>query len=167
MRLFLPPRRARVPPVHGRRRARALNAAEGGPCMQAAWWAALSEVSHGISLGLVLAAGSRCPDCSPSLVCPEIHCPGCACSAPALLPACLPGRLLSLSRTWLRPGSAALWSALSWSSACRVPAGPLRLADAASAKVLSVRPRRGVWGASEGSPILSDSGPRRAAAGAA
>ena len=133
--------------------------------MQAAWRAALSEVSHGISLGLVLAAGSRCPDCSPSLVCPDIHCPDCACAAPALLPACFGAFSLSdLVATGVCCAVLGTLLVLGLSRTGRVAAPA---ADATPGKVLSVRPRHGVWGASEGSTLLSDSGPRHAAASAA
>ena len=132
--------------------------------MQAAWRAALSEVSHGISLGLVLAAGSRCPDCSPSLVCPDIHCPDCACAAPASLPACSGG--FSLSDLVATGVCCAVIGALLVLGLTRTGRAPALVADAPPGRALSVRPRRGVWGASEGSTLLSDSGPRRAAAGA-
>ena len=50
--------------------------------MQCVLRAAIVEVSRGLSTGLVLVAGARCPDClcSPSLVCTEPpSCGDCSC----------------------------------------------------------------------------------------
>ena len=50
--------------------------------MQCVFRAAIAEVSRGLSTGLVLVAGARCPDClcSPSLVCTEPpSCGDCSC----------------------------------------------------------------------------------------
>ena len=133
--------------------------------MQAAWRAALSEISHGISLGVVLAAGSRCPDCSPSLACPYIRCGDCACPAPASAPACPAAFTLSdLVATGVCCAAVGALLAFGVSGARRTPAP---VADAVSAKVVTGRARRGVWGASEGIHLLSDSSPPRAAAATA
>ena len=50
--------------------------------MQCVLRSAIAEVSRGLSTGLVLVAGARCPDClcSPSLVCTEPpSCSDCSC----------------------------------------------------------------------------------------
>ena len=50
--------------------------------MQCVLRSAIAEVSRGLSTGLVLVAGARCPDCvcSPSLVCTEHpSCGDCSC----------------------------------------------------------------------------------------
>ena len=52
------------------------------PRMQCVLRAAIAQVSRGLSTGLVLVAGARCPDClcSPSLVCTEPpSCGDCSC----------------------------------------------------------------------------------------
>ena len=52
------------------------------PRMQCVLRSAIAEVSRGLSNGLVLVAGARCPDClcSPSLVCTEPpSCGDCSC----------------------------------------------------------------------------------------
>jgi hypothetical protein len=127
--------------------------------MQAALRAALNEVSHGISLGLVLAAGSRCPDCSPSLVCPELHCPDLACPAVNAPPACPAAFGLSdliATGVCCAVGGALLVLGLSRSG--RTAACP---PDASVGRAVVGRPRRGVWGDGQGQSYLSDAAPVR------
>jgi hypothetical protein len=127
--------------------------------MQAALKAALNEVSHGISLGLVIAAGSRCPDCSPSLVCPELHCPDIACPAANAPPACPAGFSLSdLVATGVCCAVAGALLVLGLIRGGRAAAnGP----DASAGRAIVGRPRRGVWGDGQGPAFLSDSAPAR------
>eukprot|EP00974_Lingulodinium_polyedra_P059952 5778363-Lingulodinium_polyedra.AAC.1 len=43
--------------------------------MQAALSGAVNELVHGLTLGVVLLAGRRCPDCAPELTCASLACP--------------------------------------------------------------------------------------------
>ena len=109
--------------------------------MQAALRAALGEVAHGLSTGLVLLAGCRCPDCAPVVHCPAATCP--AVQGPAPWPAAPPseGRplLLLFCVAVLAFFSGAVVALLAVACGSRLVAGP-------QVQRFGSPPRRGVWG---------------------
>ena len=108
--------------------------------MQAAARAAIGEVAHGLSVGLVLLAGRRCPDCAPVLHCPTAVCPA---VAGAACPTQVEGfSILFLLGTWLVAFVLGGVSILLVTvvTARVVPSAPPRLARGGPGRL-------GVWGA--------------------